>query len=925
MTPVVGLVGLLASLHFRYLRSQSPALLLVMERALFACAPLPISVLLTWAAAAVAGIRSAAFFLALLLCATHFLFVLPLPTAFPRLVRGAAPVATADSTPTGATIQSRFTQSINTAAVLFLPSLFHLAIHHSPLTYGETVSQKMRLICDVAALFALPLLYLALTAKRGSLSCFGVSQTATLTQGATILVAVAILVGCFEYRVVFISFGHYIQLAPPLNYVVVTLALYISLAVAAAHVGGYLTSSVRIPMTAGLVLAAVAFALILALPPLYMFAPILSAVSFTGFYFTRSVKQYMVFYVATLTCAQWLVTRLLMVVNYTFSFLSLPLSTVALLIVVLLALTLLIPALGLVETRVDTAPLTGILLFAHAVGLAFLEQIVFAESAVMYHPLLIVFTSCFGVFLAYSLYQRRAISELALWCLVAVYISKLILLLDTEPLAQPVAFLLLCTSAPLYLYPSTPKMSKRQGFAHAAGVAFACFVARKSVLYHLLNLWLPNPSNESLIAWAVFATAIGTLPLSSSHFPHLPAVRQGHFMLFGFSALLAFIQPPLAAFPDWMRGIAGIAALPDQYDSSTSSVWSWALLAGAVLLIVSSSSSVSVLRWQSVRVLGGVAAGTCFGLYAGNDLLPGPVAPTALAMAVATSIFIVLVLLWLDHPIPAVVSLLPLAYAAALAGFGALFAFFADPTYSSLLMPDRQDALFVIEVWFASANLAVALLVKARSVSTTSGVRQSTTAFDALPKIGAIAVFCSILAALHVSVTFLGGSEWSVLGLAPLVLLLSHDLPYFVAARNVREAHYCILFGTVSILLLAFTIHDLVVSRLLPEALIGALWLPPTDDMTLLSIALNGAAFVATAPTHFVIFAAMRSMRASATGGASSPRFAAIWYYVGPLNVIGVLLAVSPALRLLALHGTAVSGLRILLRWQSESTSKRAL
>lgn len=280
---VLALPCVLCMQWYRWLQLEHPTVVLTLERLLFACCPITGAAIQTWGLVSSVGILYAPFYLLPILFLLYWLFSIPQQSSF----RSRRPLSSSNetriggaSTPSGSKeteIQGPLEGSVHALLVLLLPSAFHVAVHHSRLLDSSLLG-----LADSLLLFFLPLLFLLFASTRGSLSWLvadqrklhPVSARASLcifrwsTQGlpwvdhlkipcshvcaGSVLavpvqirvvlggVALAVVLGCLELRVIFPSFMHYLHFPAPFNYILVTLAVYGLAFGAAAHVAGIL-------------------------------------------------------------------------------------------------------------------------------------------------------------------------------------------------------------------------------------------------------------------------------------------------------------------------------------------------------------------------------------------------------------------------------------------------------------------------------------------------------------------------------------------------------------------------------------------------------------------------------------------------------------------------------------------------------------
>jgi hypothetical protein len=257
----VGFVsGVWGSLQFRWLLIKYPSIVLSLERVLFAVTPLVVTPIVTWGIIAAVGISNASFYLTALLFALYWLFSLPTPTSF----RAKADKSYGGAIAEESLIGSSFEGTIHLLLVLLLPSCFHLSVH-----YPQLLSFQSLEVWNFLIVAASPILFIAYASTHGSLWWLHLNpQTLRRLRILASAGALAVVIAAVEARVVFHAFSQYIHLPPPLNYVLVTLALYGGAAAIGAHLLGVTGKKGVNPVlvTAVLVAAALAGALVLGMP-----------------------------------------------------------------------------------------------------------------------------------------------------------------------------------------------------------------------------------------------------------------------------------------------------------------------------------------------------------------------------------------------------------------------------------------------------------------------------------------------------------------------------------------------------------------------------------------------------------------------------------------------------------------------------------
>lgn len=219
------LIGVWASIQFKWIQIEYPTVVLALERLLFACIPFVASALFTWATVSAIGMSSS-YYLMSFSCLFYWLFSIPRVSSFKLkqeiLYHGG-------QVPTDNLILAELESCIQTLHLLFSPLLFHIASRHSVL-FSSAAS-----VSDLFLLFFIPFLFLLYASTRGALWWLTKNeqqiQSIRLVNGAVALVVVVI---CLEIRVVFHSFAQYLHVPPPFSYFLVTVTMLGGAAGAAA-------------------------------------------------------------------------------------------------------------------------------------------------------------------------------------------------------------------------------------------------------------------------------------------------------------------------------------------------------------------------------------------------------------------------------------------------------------------------------------------------------------------------------------------------------------------------------------------------------------------------------------------------------------------------------------------------------------------
>lgn len=211
------LIGVWASIQFRWMILENASVVTALERLLFACTPIVASIVWTWAAVASVGMNHAAYYLMCFSCLFYWLFSIPRRSSFRSRLESHFH---GGEIPDDALILGPLEGCIHTLVLLFLPVLFRVGSHHS-VTFSSAT-----FICDLLLLFFVPFLFQLYASTNGAL--WWITKNVNelhrirIVNGAIGLVVVVI---CLEVRVVFHSFGRYLHVPPPLNYILVTVAM----------------------------------------------------------------------------------------------------------------------------------------------------------------------------------------------------------------------------------------------------------------------------------------------------------------------------------------------------------------------------------------------------------------------------------------------------------------------------------------------------------------------------------------------------------------------------------------------------------------------------------------------------------------------------------------------------------------------------
>eukprot|EP00850_Spirogloea_muscicola_P017425 SM000149S01360 [mRNA] locus=s149:280764:287589:- [translate_table: standard] len=683
---LIFLCGIWASLQFRWLQLEQPAVVLALERLLFACCPLVAAAIQTWGVIAAAGVAAAPFYLMPILFGLYWLFSLPRPSSFRAKAErghgGSSAVSGSDDL-----ILGPLESCLHSAALLFLPLAFFLAIYHSrPVGLEE--------VCDLLLLFFVPVLFQLFATTRGALWWLHLSSgnmhKVRVWNG---LVSLLIVLGCVEARVIFHSFGHYISLPAPFNVLLLTLAVYGVGLACAAHAMGLTKGAVNSTLvTVVLLVAAVSGALVLGMPLKILPAPAIAAVYLAQHATSGTTMSYFVFAAAAALSAAWFVAHSFW--NLSDSISQLTVKEICEQLIVGVTLALLMPGAALLAPGLSK-PLVGIFLVAQAFLLCRLENRLFTwpvqmDEEGLYPGYLVVLTTVAGFVAVRRLEAVGKANPWAAWLASSLYLAKLpMLLIQTTMTVWASALLILAITPPMLLYRDTAKgaggnfgggggaggggasrMKVWQGYAHAGVVFVAVWTCRAAICDALAWLTGERPTDGAGVGALLLVTGAGCMPIVSLHFPHILAARRALVLLVATGLLFVLLQPPVPSplASVFLQGPSEFTSMHDPEESaiygepSRGSTWaSWFLLASLVASLAAAMSAIPVQQVAAVRLGYSIAVGASLGVYLCLQYFADfPLLHALLvAAAIAASIFVV----FAHHPSASSPRLLPWIFA----------------------------------------------------------------------------------------------------------------------------------------------------------------------------------------------------------------------------------------------------------------------
>ncbi|KMZ60280.1 hypothetical protein ZOSMA_5G01460 [Zostera marina] len=129
------LVGVWASLQFKWMQIENPSIVSALERFLFACVPIAVPAMFTWATVSAVGMQNAGYYYMVFCCVFYWLFSIPPPSSFQS-----------KQEPTDQ-ILGPLESCFHMLHLLFVPLMFHVGSHHS------VIFSSSESICDLLLFF----------------------------------------------------------------------------------------------------------------------------------------------------------------------------------------------------------------------------------------------------------------------------------------------------------------------------------------------------------------------------------------------------------------------------------------------------------------------------------------------------------------------------------------------------------------------------------------------------------------------------------------------------------------------------------------------------------------------------------------------------------------------------------------------------
>lgn len=646
------LVGVWVSLQFKWIQIEYPAIVMTLERLLFACVPLIASSIFTWATVSAVGMLNAAYYLMVFNCVFYWLFSIPRVSSFKTKHEVSYH---GGEVPDDSLILGQLESCIHTLNLLFFPLLFHIASHY------PTVFSSYASLCDVFLLFFVPFLFQLYASTRGALWWLTKNdrqlKSIRLMNGA---VAMTVVVLCLEFRVVFHSFGRYIQVPPPFNVLLVTVTMLGGAAAAGAFAVGLVSDAFgSLVFTTLSVIVSAAGAIIVGFPFLFIPLPSIAGFYMARFFTRKSLSSYFAFVVLGSLMVTWFVMHNYWDLNIWMAGMSL--KSFCKLIVGSVILAMVVPGLALLPPKLHF--LTEACLVGHTLLLCYIENRFFnysniyyygMEDDVMYPSYMVIMTTFVGLALVRRLSVDNRIGPKAVWILTCLYSSKLTMLfMASKAVLWVSAILLLAVSPPLLLYKdksrATSKMRPWQGYAHAGVVVLAVWLCRETI-FEALQWWNGRPPSDGLLlGFCILLAGFSCLPILVLHFSHVMLAKRCMVLVIATGVLFTLMQPPVPL--SWTYRSDVIKAARQSSDDisiygfiASKPTWpAWLLIAAILLSLAAITSIIPIKYIVELRTLYSVAIGVALGIYISAEYFLQTVVLHFLIVVtmVCTSVFVV--------------------------------------------------------------------------------------------------------------------------------------------------------------------------------------------------------------------------------------------------------------------------------------------
>ncbi|KAJ7957481.1 No exine formation 1 [Quillaja saponaria] len=618
------LIGVWASLQFKWIQIENPSIILALERLLFACVPFAASSLFTWATISAVGMNNASYYLMAFNCVFYWLYAIPRVSSFKTKHEAKYH---GGEVPDDNLILGPLESCFHTLNLLFFPLLFHIASHYAVI-FSSAAS-----VFDLLLLFFIPFSFQLYASTRGALWWVTKSQhqlhSIRLVNGAVALVIVVI---SLEIRVIFHAFGRYIQVPPPLNYLLVTTTMLGGAAAAGSYAMGMISDTFSLlAFTALTVIVSAAGALVVGFPVVFLPLPSVAGFYLARFFTKKSLPSYFAFVILGSLMVTWFVLHNFWDLNIWLAGMSL--KSFCKLIIANVVLAMAVPGFALLPSKLRFIIEVG--LISQNLLLCYIENRFFNyssiyyygfEEEVMYPSYMVIATSLLGLALVRRLSVDHRVGAKAVWILTCLYSSKLsMLFIASKSVVWISAILLLAVSPPMLLYKDRSRTASRmqpwQGYVHASVVAISVWFCRETI-FEALQWWNGrSPSDGLLLGFCILLTGLACVPIVALHFSHILSAKRCLVLVVATGLLFILMQPPIPL--SWTYRSDLIKAARQSADDysiygfvTAKPTWpSWLLIIAILLTLASFSSIIPIKYIVELRAFYSISMGIALGIY----------------------------------------------------------------------------------------------------------------------------------------------------------------------------------------------------------------------------------------------------------------------------------------------------------------------
>ncbi|KAJ6712905.1 NO EXINE FORMATION 1 [Salix purpurea] len=686
------LIGAWASLQFKWIQLENPTIVLALERLLFACVPFVASSIFTWATISAVGMQNAAYYLMVFNCVFYWMFAIPRVSSF----RSKQEVKYhGGEVPDDNFILSPLECCLHTLNLLFFPLVFHVASHYSVI-FSSAAS-----VCDLLLLFFIPFLFQLYASTRGAL--WWVTKNVNQLHSIRVVngaVALIVVVVCLEVRVVFHSFGRYIQVPPPLNYLLVTVTMLGGAAGAGVSALGMNSDAFSYwAFTALTVTVSSVGAIVVGFPVLFLPLPAIAGFEFARFVTKKTLSSYFSFVVLGSLIVTLFVLHNFWDLNIWMAGMSL--KSFCKLIIAHVVLAMSVPGLALLPPKLHF--LAEICLISHALLLCHIENRFFnypgyyyhgIEEDVMYPSYMVILTTFVGLALVRRLSVDRRIGPKTVWILTCLYSSKLpMLFISSKPVVWVTAVLLLAVTPPMLLYKEKSrtgsKMKPWKGYVHGGVVVLSIWLFRETI-FEALQWWNGRaPSDGLLLGFCIAMTGLACVPIVALHFSHVLLAKRCLVLVVATGLLFILMQPPIPLAWTYRSDIISAARQSSDDISiygflASKPTWpSWLLIVAILLTLAAVTSIIPIKYVVELRTFFSIAIGIALGVYISAEYFLQAVVLHALIVVtmVCASVFVV----FTHFPSASSTKLLPWVFALLVALFPVTYLLEGQLRFKSIL------------------------------------------------------------------------------------------------------------------------------------------------------------------------------------------------------------------------------------------------